>query len=226
MASLYNPNPLGTLAAPVKRKAYFAFHFDDVMRVNNVRNAWKITHPDSSLMRSFQDSSLWESKKLQGDDALKNLIRAGVQYTSAVCVLVGTDTWSRRWVKFEIARSVIDERGLLAVHINSLNHHQRQAPDTSGFNPLKILGVFHSSNGQFYIYEKRYVTNLSGQGEWQWLSYSDYTQSVSLPKYLRKPDVGYVMPLSSGTIEYDYCAHDGHKNIGSWIDAAAQAVGR
>src|SRR5580693_5388677 len=91
----------------VKRKAYFAFHFDDIMRVNNVRNAWKITHPDAAIHRSFYDSSLWESKKSEGDEAIKRLIREGVEYASAVCVLVGTETWSRRWVKYEMARSVI-----------------------------------------------------------------------------------------------------------------------
>ena len=59
----------------MKRKAFFSFHYDDIMRVNVVRNAWKIDHPDNALMRSFQDSSLWESRKLEGDDAVKRLIR-------------------------------------------------------------------------------------------------------------------------------------------------------
>ena len=77
-------------AAPIKRKAFFSFHFDDIMRVNVVRNAWKIGHPDTALMRSFYDSSLWESKKLEGPEAVKRLIRDGVGYTSAVCVLVGS----------------------------------------------------------------------------------------------------------------------------------------
>jgi hypothetical protein len=97
MAGLYDycSHSFGNLAPPVKRKAFFSFHFDDVMRVNVVRNAWKIGHPDSVLMRSFYDSSLWESKKLEGDDAVKRLIREGVCYTSAVCVLVGSDTWWR-----------------------------------------------------------------------------------------------------------------------------------
>ena len=45
-------------------------HYDDIMRVNVVRNAWKIDHPDNALMRSFYDSSLWESRKLEGDDAV------------------------------------------------------------------------------------------------------------------------------------------------------------
>jgi hypothetical protein len=119
------------------------------MRVNNVRNAWKIGHPDATLSRGFYDSSLWESRKLEGDDAVKKLIRDGVEYTSAVCVLVGTKTWSRRWVKYEIARSVIDGRGLLAVHLNGLKHYQRGVPDPIGFNPLHLLGIYKAPSGNF-----------------------------------------------------------------------------
>jgi MTH538 TIR-like domain (DUF1863) len=239
MAGLFDPKfppgllspAFGTLrdyAAQLKRKAYFAFHYDDIMRVNVVRNAWKITHPDSPLMRSFQDSSLWEAKKLEGDEALKRLIREGVEYTSAVCVLVGSETWQRRWVKYEIARSVIDGRGLLAVHINGLNHHQHRVPHALGINPLHVLGIGKSPSGQFYLYEMREVVSnyFTGQTEWQWHKYQDYISEVSLPKYLPEPPVGYVTALSSGAEEYDYVAHDGHKNIGAWIDRAAQRVGR
>jgi hypothetical protein len=65
MANLFDQTLLGRIGTPVKRKAYFAFHFDDIMRVNNVRNAWKITHPDNALNRSFYDSSLWKVKSLK-----------------------------------------------------------------------------------------------------------------------------------------------------------------
>jgi hypothetical protein len=88
--------PDSPLKAAVKRKAFFSFHYDDIMRVNVVRNVWKIDHPDNALMHSFQGSSLWESRKLEGDDAVKRLIREGVEYTSAVCVLIGTETWVRQ----------------------------------------------------------------------------------------------------------------------------------
>lgn len=211
-----------------KRKAFFSFDYDDVMRVNNVRQAWKIDHPDNALMRSFYDSSLWESRKTEGDDAVKRLIRDGVEYTSAVCVLVGANTWSRRWVRYEIARAVIDERGLLAVYINGLNHHVRRAPDTLGFNPLDILGVYRHANGNFYLYEQRWVVVnlLTQQGEWQWHPYQDYTQAVAFPAYLQQTDVGFIRPLSTGTSVYNYATQDGHKNIGAWIDAAAKQVGR
>ena len=110
------------VAPETKRKAFFSFHHDDIMRVNNVRNAWKITHPDSSLNRSFYDSSLWEARKVVSPESIKQLIRVGVLRTSAVCVLVGSMTWDRRWVRYEIARSIIDGRGVLTVHLNSINH--------------------------------------------------------------------------------------------------------
>ena len=63
-------------------------------------------------------------------ESLKNLIRDGVEHTSAVCVLVGSETWSRRWVRYEIARAVIDDRGLLAVHLNNIEH-QSETPKRS-----------------------------------------------------------------------------------------------
>jgi hypothetical protein len=214
--------------AVTKRKAFFSFHFDDVMRVNNVRHSWKIDHPDSALMRSFYDSSLWESRKLDGDDALKRLIREGVQYTSAVCVLIGTQTWSRRWVRYEIARSVIDGRGLLGVHINGLNHHQRRMPDPLGFNPMEMLGIFHATNGQFFLYEQQHVlvNALTNERIWQWRPYADHTAAVALPKYMPAPTPGHVLRLSHAVPIYNFALSEGHKNIGAWIDTAARAVGR
>jgi hypothetical protein len=49
---------------------------------------------------------------------------------------------------------------------------------------------------------------------------------VKLPPWLADPVAGYVTLLSSGASEYDYINNDGHKNIGSWIDRAAQQAGR
>jgi hypothetical protein len=42
LGSLASPRlPVAPLKAEVKRKAFFSFHYDDIMRVNVVRNAWK-----------------------------------------------------------------------------------------------------------------------------------------------------------------------------------------
>ena len=241
LASLAQPTPGANLlaggAAPfalapaVKRKAFFSFYYEDIMRVNVVRNAWKIDHPDNALMRSFQDSSLWESKKLEGDDAVKRLIREGVEYTSAVCVLLGSETWSRRWVRYEIARAIIDGRGLLGVHLNSIAHHQTRSPHMRGFNPLDYMAVGKVqeailSTAKYFLFEWRHEPNSLGHFEPGWHRYKNYTSSVDLPSWLADPLTGRVTPLSANAPIYDYIADDGHKNIGGWIDQAAQRAGR
>jgi hypothetical protein len=60
--------------------------------------------------------------------------------------------------------------------------------------------------------------------EWVW--YKDYTDPVKFPSYLPDPQPGHFSILSTGTFEYDYASKEGHKNIGRWIDLAAQRAGR
>jgi hypothetical protein len=217
---------LASLLYPVKRRAFFSFHFDDNMRVNNVRLCQQF-RADNPNAHGFTDSSLWEARQLDHPDSIKDLIRNGVQGTSVVCVLVGSQTWSRRWVRYEIARAVIDNRGLLAVHINGLKHTRTQLPDQKGPNPLCFMGVCQQAPGEFFLYELINVTNAPGMAmAWEWRRYEDYTRQVDLPSYLQAPPVGWVRPLSSGTLEYCFVAQSGHISIGAWIDRAAQAVGR
>jgi Thoeris protein ThsB, TIR-like domain len=193
------------------------------MRVNAVRQAWRFRHPGTVLTPSFYDSSLWESRQREGDESLKRLIREGVDYTSAVCVLIGTSTWTRRWVRYEIARAVIDGRGLLAVHINGIRHHQTKIRNPAGLNPLEFMAVgkvqdnFLASS-KYYLFERDL--------QYGWLPYQDYTNPVKRPTYLSDPAPGHVTPLSHGTMVRDFIGDTGSKNIGLWIDLAAQAVGR
>lgn len=223
--------PPKPVAPTVKRRAFFSFHFDDSMRVNVVRNAWKITHPDSATMRSFQDSSLWEAKKITNDNAIKALIRGGVSSTSAVCVLVGSETWWRRWVRYEIARAIVDGRGLLAVHLNSIRHHRTLTPHTRGSNPLDFMAIGKPPSDpwkpvRYFLYEKNAVPDGLGGYRWEWQRYSDYTDAVTLPGWVIDPAAGFVTPLSENADEYDYMASEGHRNLGSWLDRAAKRAGR
>jgi MTH538 TIR-like domain (DUF1863) len=227
---LHSPPPKPTVPE-TKRKVFFSFHFEDVMRVNNVRNAWKITHPNSSSNRSFYDSSLWEDRKLTSPEGIKQLIRAGVVSTSAVCVLAGSMTWDRRWVKYEIARAVIDCRGLLTVHLNNINHHQTKCPHPLGFSPLAHMGVAKLQPDkrlppQYYLYEMKLLPDGYGGSVEQWSRYGDYTMPVKKPAWLTDPSVNHIKPLSIDTAEYDYELDHGHRNIGIWIDQAARQAGR
>ncbi|MFM2151344.1 MAG: hypothetical protein RLZZ187_3650 [Pseudomonadota bacterium] len=199
------------------------------MRVNVVRRCGEFKNNGSLLgagereIEGFYDQSLWESRKLNGEDSLKNLIRDGVHNTSVVCVLAGSETFTRPWVRYEIARAVIDGRGLLTVHINTIRHHSDGRPHPIGNNPLDFMGVVKLqptllSISQYYLCER------DKYGEWQ--RYSKYTLPVPMPKFLLDPDIGYVMPLSAGTKSYDYANNSGHLRIGDWLDEAAQAAGR
>ncbi|MGN7805779.1 TIR domain-containing protein [Ensifer sp. 22521] len=215
---------LGGYQQQKKRRVFFSFHYKDIMRVNNVRKSDEFSRSSSDAGRSIEgyyDASLWESRKLEGDEGLKRLIRDGVKSTSAVCVLVGSETWHRRWVRYEIARSVIDGRGLLAVHINSIKHHVRLTPDERGDNPCRYLGVAVADNGKYYLCER-----FHQNGIWSWRWYQDYTQPIDLPAYCRAaPKSGEPVRLSEMTREYDW-GQNGFKNIGGWIDMAAADAGK
>lgn len=232
------PLGLGNAAPPVKRalpvapavtkrKGFFSFHYDDIMRVNNVRNAWKLAHPDREMKRNFYDRSLWETTKRTNPDGLKNLIRRGMEHSSAVCVMVGSGTYLRPWVRYEIARAVVDNRGLLAVHINNLTHVQRRTVDALGPNPLDFMGVYQTEGGVFRLCEKNWVQDQwTGRYSWQWQTFGLHRGSVALPKYLAVPAINQAVALSSGTSSYDYVYDLGKDNLGHWIDAAARQVGR
>jgi hypothetical protein len=114
------------------------------------------------------------------------------------------------------------------VHINSINHNVRRTPDRPGISPLHVMGIYHSWNGNYYLYEAHpCVTNASpARLGWEWLPYEDYSAAVPLPRYISAIGAGLVMPLSAYTKEHDMTHDDGFKNIGDWIDAAAAQVTR
>lgn len=213
-----------SLLPKAKRKVFFSFHYNDIMRVNNVRMSGEFSKGASGKGRQvegFYDFSLWESKRLYGEDALRRMIREGVKSTSVICVLVGTNTFLRPWVRYEIARSVINGKGLLAVHINSIAHHQFpfQAHER-GSNPCYYMGIARRENGQYYLCER---VNLGGKWDWAW--YSRHADPVAIPKYMSPPIQNQPTRLSEVTREYDWSQH-GAQNIGAWIDMAAQDAGR
>lgn len=228
---LLGEQALGSLGAPryrapapahTNRRAFFSFHFDDILRVNNVRKAFQFVEDGKDATPRFFDSSLWEEKKLTNPEAIKNLIRYGVGHTSVVCVLVGSGTWVREWVRYEIARAVIDNRGLLAVHLNGINHHSGRGADPLGPNPLAQMGLYKQVRGILQP-ATWHLCEWDGRG---WVPYKHYSQAVSRPAYLPDAPPGEVVPLSLGTAEYCYATQLGCMLVGKWIDHAARAVGR
>jgi len=62
----------GAVVSPMlKRKVYFAFDFDDLIRVNNVRQVGKIGPREQKNARAFYDRSIWESRDINTVNGLK-----------------------------------------------------------------------------------------------------------------------------------------------------------
>lgn len=206
-----------------RRSVFFSFHYADLMRVNVVRRSGEFKTERNSSGRSiegFYDRSLWERAKSEGPDNIKRLIREGLERTSVVCVLVGSGTHSRRWVRYELARSVIDGKGLVAIHINGIRAiNPPHGTEIWGINPAEHMGVARGDDGRFYLCEY----DLQSRS-WQW--YADYTLAVELPAYLEAPAAGNVMSLDRGTLAYDWVGQNGYRNVGGWIDLAAADAGR
>lgn len=100
------------------RRVYFSFHYDkDIWRASNVRNSAKF---EAVTRTPWEDASLWEEAKRKGDDAIRRLIDNGLKHTSVTVVLIGSETASRRWVKYEIEESIRKRNGLIGVRIHTI----------------------------------------------------------------------------------------------------------
>lgn len=100
------------------RKVFFSFHYQrDLWRVNVVRNSGVI---DGVSAAGFHDASLWEETKRKGEDAVKQLINNGLNGTSVTVVLIGAETSGRKYVTYEIEKSIACGNGLLGIYINNI----------------------------------------------------------------------------------------------------------
>ncbi len=106
------------------RRVFFSFHYEeDVWRATIVRNATKV---DAASAAAWNDASMWEEAKRKGQAELQRKIDAALRGTSVTAVLIGAETAERRWVKYEIERSVAKGNGLLGVRIDRLKDESGQ----------------------------------------------------------------------------------------------------
>ena len=158
------------------KRVYFAFHYQDVIdfRANVVRNHW-VTKPDRQAA-GFFDASVWEKAKRTGPFAIKRLINLAVQNTSVTAVLIGSQTYARRWVRYEIMRSMYKGNYTLGVHINGIADKYERTKEL-GPNPFNYLGYKYSDDGRrMHLYEAK-----GGR----WVRYGDmksYTLKTQAPR--------------------------------------------
>jgi glycine cleavage system aminomethyltransferase T len=190
------------------KRVFFAFYYEDVksFRANVVRNHW-VTKDDREDA-GFFDASLWESTKKRGDDAVRSLINSGLDNTSATVVLIGTETYSRRWVRYEIIKSMQRGNIIFGVHINSIKD-KYQYTKIQGPNPFEYLGVRYNSDGTaLKIYE---FTNA------KWQEFADIS-GYSLKNPRPREQWGNFYQLTKWHATYDWVSDNGYDNFSDWVE--------
>ncbi|MDD5759884.1 MAG: TIR domain-containing protein [Desulfobulbaceae bacterium] len=118
------------------RKIFFSFHYKrDAWRAGQVRNSNLIPNEDEY---GVIDGVEWEKIERQGDEAIKRWIKSQLEYTSVTVVLIGAETASREWVRYEIMESWNRGNAIIGVRIHNLKDQDQQA-DSEGANPLEEI---------------------------------------------------------------------------------------
>ena len=112
------------------RKVFFSFKWSDVTRAEVVRNSY-VTKGGQQAAR-YIDKAQREEVKKQTDLAIKRWINKQMRGTTVTVVLVGEGTCRSRWVKYEIARTIEQEHGLLEIDISKINDLSGRTSDCCG----------------------------------------------------------------------------------------------
>jgi hypothetical protein len=117
------------------RSVFFSFHYQrDILRVNQIRNMPNVV---GCAAAGFQDASLWEEAKKKSDEAVKRLIDKGLEGTSVTVVCIGAKTAGRKFINYEIERSIARGNGLVGIQIHHLKD-QDQNTDLAGLTPAGL----------------------------------------------------------------------------------------
>ena len=192
------------------KRVFFSFHYQDVsdFRANVVRNHW-LTKTDRAAA-GFFDASIWETARKTSPIALKRLINSEIENTTVTCVLIGSETWMRPWVRYEILKSFKRGNHIIGVHINSIRD-KSQIVKPLGLNPLDFLGVKISDDGA-------YATLFEHKNS-QWVQYTeiDGSSTYRRPRTFEYVHRGKFYKLSEIYPTYDWVRNDGYSNFSTWI---------
>ena len=197
------------------RRVYFGFHYQrDIWRLQQVRHHW-VTKPDREAAGYF-DGSLEEKAKREGDAAIKRLINGGLFGSSVTCILIGSETINRRWVHYEIFRSIETGMGVFGVYVHELADMNKRV-DVRGGNPFACLG-YGTREGSSKLWPMINYTNAG------WMN-SDLNEPIDRLAAAYVPATGS-FGLSSILRTYDWIGNKGYENFATWVAEAARQAGR
>jgi len=196
------------------RKTFFSFHYKpDVQRAQVVRRSQFFKDHGEA---GFYDSSAFEKKKNEDPAALKRFLRKEIQGTSVICVLIGADTASRRWVRFEILQALLDGRGLVGVRVHSIADFEGKTV-VAGDNPFDLLGVYRKDD-VIQVIERKTTSD-----PWTYTSDFGKEEVESWPYTTNLPPPGNTA-LSKYFSVHSWTGTP-HEKIEGWIEDAATQAG-
>ena len=131
----------------MRRKVFFSFHYQgDIGRIGQIRNSWLT----KGAVSKFLDAADWESIKKNGDRATEAWISEQLNGTSVTVVLIGLGTANRRWVKYEIKKSIEKRNGLLGIYIHEVKEFRTSLCSNRGEDPFKKHFNFQPTEAPTY----------------------------------------------------------------------------
>jgi len=98
------------------RRVFFSFRYKHVYRVNQIRLIPNITGVASA---GFADASLWESVK-NSETTIKRRIDEALKNTSVTVVCITYGISQRKWINYEIDKSLARGNGLLGIQLHGV----------------------------------------------------------------------------------------------------------
>ena len=142
------------------RSVFFGFHYQrDVWRASIVRNAGVV---DAQAAAGFKDLSIWEEARKKGDAAIKKMIDDALIGTTVTAVLIGAETANRKYVNYEIEKSIERGNGVLGIRIHGIRD-QNGNVDFAGTVPAKL------SSGGYSVY----TWERDKFGDWVEVAYTE-----------------------------------------------------
>jgi len=133
------------------RHVFFSFHYkNDVWRANVVRNSW-VTKDDKTAA-GFIDAAEFEKIEKGGDAAIKKWIDEQLKGTSVTVVLIGSETNSREYVKYELKKSYEKGNGMLGIYIHKIKDKDGNT-STKGSNHFGEIGKDSQGNAVYFSIE-------------------------------------------------------------------------
>ena len=130
------------------RRTFFSFHYkNDVTRAYVVRHNW-VTKPNTEAA-GFIDAADFEKVEKEGEDAVKRWINKQLEGTSVTVVLIGSESNSREYIKYELKQSYARGNGMFGIYIHQIKD-LNQKTSAKGSNQFGEIGKDNSGNAVYF----------------------------------------------------------------------------